>query len=1030
MPILITGLFAPSGGAGSFDLYAPEDIQAGDVNVVLQAIAGGSFKGGAHATAPAGEVVAQVKTTTGAPSHSASLGTLCWNSIDLILYVNNNGSTGWTAIGSGSGTVGPMGPPGVAGEEGEPGPVGPPGPAGTTGATGAAGAAGAMGPPGWEGEEGPPGPPIPGPTGAVGATGPAGVSGPPGYEGEQGEPGPSIPGPIGATGETGATGSAGAAGPAGATGAVGPPGEDGEPGLDGFPGPVGPTGATGAAGSAGAAGAAGMMGPPGQDGEDGEPGWPIPGPAGAGGGHAIEDEGVPVTVRANLDIIGENAQAVDDGTDTELRIGGRLYDAIVNTAANEGGVTPNTYATLALAIASGAESIFVRSDISAEADVTIAAGAGVLRITGRGPGCSYLPNIHCDKAYLIIDNCSLKDVGGAPRTITFDALGCVAFSLYVTGTAVGNRIVFTATAYNGTVIRCGFVSTITPISIATTGVDVTGCTFYSVQGAYCIYLQTTDCSVVGCKFTTLTVSTGAIYGLDAADRIAVNGCIFSGSFTSIYCSNGCETWNISGNLFSNELAYVSVRLGGASVLSGNAFSSLYTEAALQPVIQIGLGLNVITGNEIYYLANFPHTGIATAGTSPRPNLIASNLFYFQGSGSGQIGIDLSNSAQSVFQMITGNCFLVFTSAIVTSVTGQSDRTLIYNNTYLGYTTPVDRGMQLVRAYNNSGGALDWGRIVIDQGASGREYITTTTTPASPLVRGVIATTGYPAAGWATARWSLIAIGGVYPVLCDTVAVAIGDFLGTSATAGWATKQTPNGTGTTIGMALEAKAASATPITFRAAASASAGSDTLTLTINKPAGTVENDIMIASIAICPNTPTITAPTGWTLIRRTNNANANAHSLASYYRVAGASEGASYAWTFDASSGSAGGISSFYNGETTAVVDVESGANTASALTHAAPTVTTVWANSMIVTAHAMSSSETWTTPAGMTEAFDAASAAVPGAAGVCIEGSYVIQAAAGASGTKTATASGNADVGNTHTIAIRTKVYVLCQIGKL
>ena len=103
MPILITGLFAPSGGAGSFDLYAPEDIQAGDVNVILQAIAGGSFKGGSHATSPAGEIVAQVKTTTGAPSHSATLGTLCWNSIDLILYLNNNGTTGWTAIGTGGG---------------------------------------------------------------------------------------------------------------------------------------------------------------------------------------------------------------------------------------------------------------------------------------------------------------------------------------------------------------------------------------------------------------------------------------------------------------------------------------------------------------------------------------------------------------------------------------------------------------------------------------------------------------------------------------------------------------------------------------------------------------------------------------------------------------------------------------------------------------------------------------------------------------------------------------------------------------
>src|SRR3990170_4064316 len=120
MPILITGLFAPSGGAGSFDLYAPEDIQAGDVNVVLQLVAGGTVKGGVHATAPVGEIVAQVRTTTGAPTHSATRGTFCWNSTDFTLYVNNNGSTAWTLIGSGSATY-PTTYVFLPGEEGEQG---------------------------------------------------------------------------------------------------------------------------------------------------------------------------------------------------------------------------------------------------------------------------------------------------------------------------------------------------------------------------------------------------------------------------------------------------------------------------------------------------------------------------------------------------------------------------------------------------------------------------------------------------------------------------------------------------------------------------------------------------------------------------------------------------------------------------------------------------------------------------------------------------------------------------------------------
>lgn len=105
MPIPLTGDIEPSGGPGSFDLVNPADIKPGNIDVLLQTIAGGSIRGGSHATAPVGEVVAQVKTTTGAPTHSATEGTICWNSVDDDFYVNNNGTTGWTEIGAGSGDV-------------------------------------------------------------------------------------------------------------------------------------------------------------------------------------------------------------------------------------------------------------------------------------------------------------------------------------------------------------------------------------------------------------------------------------------------------------------------------------------------------------------------------------------------------------------------------------------------------------------------------------------------------------------------------------------------------------------------------------------------------------------------------------------------------------------------------------------------------------------------------------------------------------------------------------------------------------
>jgi PQQ enzyme-like repeat protein/putative pyrroloquinoline-quinone-binding quinoprotein len=211
-------------------------------------------------------------------------------------------------------------------------------------------------------------------------------------------------------------------------------------------------------------------------------------------------------------------------------------------------------------------------------------------------------------------------------------------------------------------------------------------------------------------------------------------------------------------------------------------------------------------------------------------------------------------------------------------------------------------------------------------------------------------------------------------------------------------------------------ARAADIAFVAAASAGAASGTLT--INKPTGTLQNHVMIASIGLRPNTATITPPSGWTLVRRVDNANATASSLAVYYKVAGGSEGASYAWTFSTSAGSAGGIQTFSGVDPTTPIDVESGQNTASSLTHASPSVTTTVARAMIVTSYSFASAATWTPPSGMTEGFDVASIAVPNVAGQSIEGDYVLQTAAGATGAKTATASNDADVGNTHILALR------------
>jgi hypothetical protein len=212
------------------------------------------------------------------------------------------------------------------------------------------------------------------------------------------------------------------------------------------------------------------------------------------------------------------------------------------------------------------------------------------------------------------------------------------------------------------------------------------------------------------------------------------------------------------------------------------------------------------------------------------------------------------------------------------------------------------------------------------------------------------------------------------------------------------------------------------IAFRSAACGYAVSGVLKLAINKPAGTQPGDVMVASIAVRPSSVVITAPAGWTLVRDLDNSSTsgNSSSLAVYYKVAGTSEPASYNWTFNTSAGAAGGIQSFSGVDALNPIDVEAGQNKAVALLITAPSVTTRYANDMVVTSHEIASLVGFTPPSGMTEAFDAMSGTVRGAVGVSIEGNYRLQKTVGATGTATATASNDADTGNADTLALKSK----------
>ena len=191
-----------------------------------------------------------------------------------------------------------------------------------------------------------------------------------------------------------------------------------------------------------------------------------------------------------------------------------------------------------------------------------------------------------------------------------------------------------------------------------------------------------------------------------------------------------------------------------------------------------------------------------------------------------------------------------------------------------------------------------------------------------------------------------------------------------------------------------------------------------LTINVPAGTTTDDVMIAAISVRPSSSTITPPAGWTSLNRVDQGTGNSNAQEIFYRVATGSEPASYAWNFSGTiTGAAGGISTYTGVDTSSPIDAFGGNTTANGTTHTANSITTSVADAMVISAHSFSSAETWTPPGGMTEQIDIASLTTPDAAGISLEMNDVLQATAGATGDKTATAAGNTDTGVAQLVAL-------------
>ncbi len=180
-----------------------------------------------------------------------------------------------------------------------------------------------------------------------------------------------------------------------------------------------------------------------------------------------------------------------------------------------------------------------------------------------------------------------------------------------------------------------------------------------------------------------------------------------------------------------------------------------------------------------------------------------------------------------------------------------------------------------------------------------------------------------------------------------------------------------------------------PPAFRSAATVTNGT-----TVAKPSGLAAGDLLLAAIEIDADPVTVTPPAGWTLLLDTPAAQGTAQAFHTqvWYRLASASEPASYTWTVAGSPYVDIGLLDYANVNQASPVDVSAGRDAGSTSTPTTSAVTTTAGNEMVVGLFVNYNLGSWTAGSAMTKRYDFDSN----------EAQDAVQAAAGSTGTKTAT----------------------------
>lgn len=198
------------------------------------------------------------------------------------------------------------------------------------------------------------------------------------------------------------------------------------------------------------------------------------------------------------------------------------------------------------------------------------------------------------------------------------------------------------------------------------------------------------------------------------------------------------------------------------------------------------------------------------------------------------------------------------------------------------------------------------------------------------------------------------------------------------------------------------------VTVRGSEQIGSSGEQISLSVNKPTGTVENDVLVAIVGLSAatgGTQTVTPPSGWIEILTTSDGT-NVQ-VTSFYKIATGTEPASYTFSWVTPTRSALGITSYEGVDTSNVIDVSSVGNTGTGTSVTATGATTTSKGARVVAAYASNDStqNSYTPPSGMVERIDVASSTDGSSNNAISMGmADVEQVAPGATGDKTATCS--------------------------